>query len=43
MWKQPINSPPETPHLHFAIFKVGPESTGGKGRQLNLPAIDEMK
>jgi len=29
------NAPPETPHLHFAIFKLGPEKQWWKGAALN--------
>jgi murein DD-endopeptidase MepM/ murein hydrolase activator NlpD len=29
------NSPPQTPHLHFAIFKLGPEKQWWKGAALN--------
>lgn len=29
------NSPPDTPHLHFAIFKLGPEKQWWKGAALN--------
>lgn len=29
------NAPPETPHLHFAIFKLGPEKQWWKGGALN--------
>ena len=28
------NADPRTPHLHFAIFELGPESCGGGGRPL---------
>jgi murein DD-endopeptidase MepM/ murein hydrolase activator NlpD len=29
------NAPPDTPHLHFAIFKLGPEKQWWKGAALN--------
>jgi peptidoglycan LD-endopeptidase LytH len=29
------NAPPQTPHLHFAIFKLGPEKEWWKGAALN--------
>ena len=29
------NAPPDTPHLHFAIFKLGPEKQWWKGSALN--------
>jgi murein DD-endopeptidase MepM/ murein hydrolase activator NlpD len=29
------NAPPQTPHLHFAIFKLGPEKQWWKGAALN--------
>ncbi len=29
------NAPPQTPHLHFAIFKLGPEKKWWKGAALN--------
>jgi murein DD-endopeptidase MepM/ murein hydrolase activator NlpD len=29
------NAPPQTPHLHFAIFKLGPEKLWWKGAALN--------
>jgi murein DD-endopeptidase MepM/ murein hydrolase activator NlpD len=29
------NAPPDTPHLHFAIFKMGPEKQWWKGAALN--------
>jgi murein DD-endopeptidase MepM/ murein hydrolase activator NlpD len=29
------NAPPQTPHLHFAIFKLGPEKEWWKGAAIN--------
>jgi murein DD-endopeptidase MepM/ murein hydrolase activator NlpD len=29
------NAPPQTPHLHFAVFKLGPEKQWWKGAALN--------
>ena len=29
------NAPPDTPHLHFTIFKLGPEKQWWKGVALN--------
>jgi len=29
------NAPPDTPHLHFAIFKLGPEKRWWEGRPMN--------
>jgi murein DD-endopeptidase MepM/ murein hydrolase activator NlpD len=29
------NAPPQTPHLHFAIFKLGPEKRWGHGVPIN--------
>ncbi len=29
------NAPPNTPHLHFAIFKLGPEKHWWQGTAIN--------
>jgi murein DD-endopeptidase MepM/ murein hydrolase activator NlpD len=29
------NAPPDTPHLHLAIFKLGPEKLWWKGTPVN--------
>ena len=33
------NAPPETPHLHFAVFKLGPEKRWWEGKPIDPYAI----
>lgn len=33
------NAPPQTPHLHFAVFKLGPEKRWGHGVSINAFAL----
>lgn len=38
------NAPPDTPHLHFAIFELGPEKRWWEGRPLNpYPFLMKVK